>query len=166
MIPSHPIYILVVEDEPDVANAVAASLSEVENNFPIEVTNSAEEAADVVSEKSAAGGELGLVLCDHVLPGQQGVDFLVALQSDPSTRSARKVLLTGQAGLQATVQAVNEAGLHHYISKPWKKEELVGVTKRLLTDFVIETRDDLVPFFASLDGERLADAMRRRGQGD
>jgi response regulator RpfG family c-di-GMP phosphodiesterase len=162
----HPIYILVVEDEPDVANAVAASLASVEDNFPIEIANSAEEAADVVKEKSDAGAELGLVLCDHVLPGKQGVDFLVSLQADAATRRARKVLLTGQAGLQATVQAVNEAGLDHYISKPWKNDELVAVTRRLLTDYVIETRDDLIPFFHSLESERLAEAMRLRGQGD
>lgn len=158
--------ILLVEDEPEVANAIAAALASIEAHFPLEIANSAEEAADLVEELQARGQHLGLVLCDHVLPGRQGVEFLVDLQHRPSTAAARKVLLTGQAGLQATVHAVNEAGLNHYIAKPWNNRELVAVCKQQLTDYVIEKEENLLPYLPLLDTERLAEAMRQRQPGD
>jgi response regulator RpfG family c-di-GMP phosphodiesterase len=107
-------------------------------------------------------GDLGLVVCDHILPGEDGVSFLVELQQDPATAKARKVLLTAHAGLQATVEAVNLGGLNHYIAKPWQAEELVGVARRQLTDFVIETQTDLVRFLSVLEADRIGAQMRER----
>lgn len=158
--------ILLVEDEPEVAHAIAAALASLEKHFPLEIANSAEEAADLVEELATRSQPLGLVLCDHVLPGRQGVEFLVDLQRRPSTLATRKVLLTGQAGLQATVQAVNEAGLHHYIAKPWDNRELIAVCKHQLTEYVIETEENLLPFLPLLDTELLAEAMRRNRPGE
>jgi CheY-like chemotaxis protein len=159
-------YILVVEDEPEVAAAIASALAPLEEHFVVEVANSAEDAAAVVAEAKAAGRRPGLVLCDHVLPGKQGVDFLIELQADPSTSAARKVLLTGQAGLQSTIQAVNNARLDHYIAKPWSDSELVDVSRRLLTDHVIATEENLLPFMNALDAGRIAEAIRRGNQGE
>ena len=85
----------------------------------------AEDAADAraaVAQCLSAGEQLALVLCDHMLPGESGVDFLVALDAEERTRPARKVLVTGQAGLDDTVKAVNQADLDYYIAKPWTKE--------------------------------------------
>jgi response regulator RpfG family c-di-GMP phosphodiesterase len=155
-----------VEDEPEVANAIAAALASLENHFPLEIANSAEEAATLVDELEARAQPLGLVLCDHVLPGRQGVEFLVSLQDHPATASTRKVLLTGQAGLQATIQAVNQAGLHHYIAKPWNNRELVAVCKHQLTEYVIEKEENLMPYLPLLDTELLAEAMRQRQPGE
>jgi two-component system chemotaxis response regulator CheY len=161
-----PLFILVVEDEPEVADAIASALAPLENHFPVEVAHSAEEAASLVEQALADGRTLGLVLCDHVLPGRQGVDFLVDLQKNSATASAKKVLLTGQAGLQPTIQAINEAGLDHYIAKPWQDGQLVETSRRLLTDFVIESGEDLLPFLSSLDPLRLTEEIRRRNAGD
>lgn len=159
-------YILVVEDEPEVAAAIASALEPLENHFVVEVASSAEDAAAVVEDAKAKGRRPGLVLCDHVLPGRQGVEFLIDLQRDPATASARKVLLTGQAGLQSTIQAVNNAGLDHYIAKPWDDSELVAVSRRLLTDHVLATEEDPVRFMNGLDACRIAEAVRRGNQGE
>ncbi len=51
------------------------------------------------------------------------MDFLVELNGDPATRPIRKVLITGQAGLEDTIRAVNEADLDHYIAKPWTRRQ-------------------------------------------
>ena len=44
-----------------------------------------------------------------------------------------KVLLTGQAGLDAVSYAINNAGLHKYIEKPWDKYDLLLTVENLLT---------------------------------
>lgn len=155
------IYILCVEDEPEVLNAVVKDLASIETTFPVETARSAEEARMVVNRLLAKGQRIGLILCDHVMPGDDGVDFLVELQKRSDTRAIRKVLLTGQAGLEPTVKAVNEADLKHYIAKPWKKEELLEVVKQQLTDFVIEAEKNLMPYLGVLDPMKIAEAIRR-----
>lgn len=160
----HHIYIFVVEDEPEVLDAIVRDLEEFEDTFPIEMADSAEEARELISTLVDDGHKIGLILCDHVLPGQNGVELLVEMQNAPSTERTRKVLITGQAGLDETVRAVNEADLSHYIAKPWEKIELVGTTRKLLTDFVLEQTENPMKFMSVLDSERIADSIRK-GRG-
>jgi len=158
------IYILVVEDEPEVLDAIVRDISVFEDKFPIEMADTAEEAKELMTELVDAGGEIGLILCDHVLPGQNGVELLVDMQKDPGTKKTKKVLITGQAGLDETVRAVNEADLKHYIAKPWKKEELLDIAKKLLTDYVLDNGDNPIAYMQVLDSERIADEIRK-GKG-
>lgn len=155
------IYIFVVEDEPEVLDAIVRDLEEFEEMFPIEISDTAEEARELITSVIEAGQKIGLILCDHVLPGQNGVELLVEMQNDPETKSTRKVLITGQAGLDETVRAVNEADLKHYIAKPWDKDELVKITRNLLTDFVIDHTDNPMEYMSVLDSERIADFIRK-----
>ena len=156
------IVILVLEDEPEVRTAVLGDLRPFEGHFRIEAAGDAEEAAEVVAECLSEGDGLGLILCDHLLPGLRGTDFLVQLNRRPETAEARKVLLTGQAGHEDTIRAVNEADLDHYLAKPWDPAELQAVVRTLLTDFVVARGGDLLEYVSVLEGDRLLEAFRRR----
>jgi len=154
------IYILVVEDELEVMDALVADLESFEKLFPVETANTAEEAEEVIQQILDEGNFLGLILCDHVLPGKKGVDLLVELQQEQNTNSIKKVLVTGQAGLEETVEAVNKANLSHYIAKPWTKEELHQVVVKQLTGFVIDNKLNPLPYMSMLDAERLSARLR------
>ena len=156
----HEIYILIVEDELEGMDASVNDLSEFEDHFPIETANTAEEAQSVVDQIYHANNEVGLILCDHVLPGKNGVDFLIELQSHDLARNSKKVLVTGQAGLEDTIQAINKARLDHYIAKPWTKEQLDSVVKEQLTNYVIDRKYNPMEFMAILDSVKLAESMR------
>lgn len=158
------IYILVVEDEPEVLDAIVRDITEFEAAFPVEMADTAEEARELIKEILDEGHKIGLILCDHVLPGQNGVELLVEMQKAPETKITRKVLITGQAGLDETVRAVNDADLKHYIAKPWKKEELVEISRKLLTDYVLENEENPMAYMQVLDSERIADEIRK-GKG-
>jgi len=159
----HKIYILVVEDEPEVLDSIVRDITMFESFFPIEMADTAEEARELIQEIIDEDDEIGLILCDHVLPGDNGVELLVEMQNNPETLKTRKVLITGQAGLQETVRAVNEADLKHYIAKPWQKEELLNIVTELLTDYVIENTENPLSYMQVLDGERIADHIRKSG---
>lgn len=156
----HQIYILVVEDELEVMDALVSDLETFEKAFPIETANTSEEAKKVIELISNAGNEIGLILCDHVLPGENGVDLLIELQSSEALSLTRKVLVTGQAGLEDTIQAINKANLDHYIAKPWSKDELEKTVIDQLTNFVIEKKYNPLKYMANLDSIKLAEAMR------
>lgn len=157
------IYILCVDDEPEVLEAVERDLAVLEDVFPLETSASASEAREALDRIQGAGGEVGVVFCDHVMPKETGVELLQWMKQQETWAKSRTSLLTGQAGLDATVTAINEAGLDHYVAKPWSRDELVGVAKKLLTDYVIETEKDPLPYLSSLDAARLAEVMRSKG---
>ena len=154
------IYILVIEDELEVMDALVNDLEQFEENFPVETANNAEEAQKVADHIFESGSEIGLILCDHVLPGKNGVDFMVDLQQHTQFQQTRKVLVTGQAGLEDTVHAINQAKLDYYIAKPWTKDMLTEVVVDQLTDYVIDKKYNPMEYMAVLDSVRLSDALR------
>lgn len=157
------IYILCVEDEPEVLDVIVRDLAELEAVFPIEMAINAEEANTIIQEIKQRGDKIGLVVCDHVMPGQKGVDLMIEMQKDPFTQRTRKLLLTGQAGLDATIEAINKAKLNRYISKPWDPTALLNIARDELTTFVIDQEKNLLPYMAVLDIERIQDAIRTKG---
>ena len=157
------ITILTVEDEPEVRDALRRDLSPFADAFRLEFAGDADEGREVIAECSDEGEPVALVLCDHLLPGTRGTDFLIELHKNPATAAMRKVLVTGQAGHDDTIRAINEADLQHYISKPWDPADLETVVRDELTDWVLANEDDLLRYVAVLDGPRILDAASRRG---
>lgn len=158
--------LLCVDDEPVVLDAVVRDLAPFEDAFRIETALSAADARDIVAGLADRDQQLALVLCDHLMPGVTGTDFLIALNADPATKPARKLLLTAQAGHEDTIRALNQGGLDHYIAKPWQPDALRSVIRDQLTDYVIERRLDPMPYLSILDTGRLAEALRQRNPGD
>lgn len=156
------ILILCVEDEPELRDAVVRDLEAFASHFRIECAEDVEDARTVMEECRQAGDSVGLILCDHLLPGTRGVDFLAELSKERPDDPVRKVLLTGQAGHEDTIRAINQAHLDYYISKPWTLEELHQVVRDQLTEFLLAGTHDLLPYVAILDGPKLLDAVSRR----
>ena len=155
--------ILIVEDEPEVRDALIRDVAPFESQFVIEAAEDVTDAHAALTSLEAAGQSVALVLCDHLLPGVHGVDFLVELNEDSKTSRARKVLVTGQAGLEDTIRAVNEADLDHYIAKPWDDRDLQDIVSEQLTEYVARWVDNLLPYVPILDGPKLMAIIAARG---
>lgn len=155
--------ILVIEDEDDVRDALLRDLELFAEFARIEAAASVDDAREAVAEIDGDRDLLGLVLADHRLPGESGVDYLVDLEANRSGPRARKVLVTGQANQGDTIRAVNDAGLDHYVAKPWDVATLHDVVRNELTEFVLASDLDLLPFVRHLDSPRLLEAYAKRG---
>lgn len=151
--------ILIVEDEPEVRDALEADLEPFQGVCRIEAADSVDDAWAAVDEIDDDGDVLALVLSDHRLPGKSGVDFLVEMMEDGRTIDTRKVLVTGQADQDDTIRALNDAGLDHYFSKPWKADQLVDEVREQLTDYVLSMGIDPLPHMRVLDAVRVMDAL-------
>ena len=158
--------VIVLEDEAQVRDAVVRDLGSFLRLVRIDEADTVDDAHAVMAEAAAHGDHVGLVVADHRLPGRDGVDFLVELQSDPATAIIRKVLLTGQADHQDTIRAINDAGLDWYVAKPWDPAELQAVVVRQLTDYLIDSDLDPLPYASELDTPRLMAAYARRGPAE
>lgn len=160
------IYILIVEDELEVMEALIQDVEKFEKVFPVEAANNTLEAEEVINSILEQGNKVGLILCDHILPGKNGIDLLIELNEDPKTSSIKKVLVTGQARQEDTIIAINKADLDHYIEKPWIQEEVEKVVINELTNFVIENEADLLPYMQLLDIEKISNHLRNNTMTD
>ncbi|EHA1079840.1 response regulator [Photobacterium damselae] len=151
--------ILCVDDEREVLDSVCHDLSVLEEYFVIEAAESVAEARDVLADAITDEIPLALILCDHIMPNETGIDFLIELKQQQETALSRKVLLTGQAGLDETVQAVNNASLDYFIAKPWSGEALKQIVTDQLTTYIIENESDLMPWARILDTARIMQAI-------
>lgn len=157
------IWILCVDDEPDVLRAVENEIEPLEDYFPIESAQSVEEAWKVINRINDQGDRIGLILCDQIMEGKNGVELLVEMQSVEKLKRTRKVLLTGQAGLEATIRAINESRLDHYLPKPWATKEVFEVAQEQLTEFIIRTGTDPKPYLSALLPRLLAESIHKLG---
>ncbi|MCZ4371995.1 response regulator [Vibrio diazotrophicus] len=154
--------ILCVDDEREVLDSVMQDIDCFEEHFIVEAAQSVSEAKSVIEDYREQEVALALILCDHIMPEQTGISFLIELNDEPDTAKTRKVLLTGQAGLNDTVEAVNHASLDFFIAKPWMGEQLRQVVKEQLTYYVIENEKDLMPWVRVLDTEKILNAIAEK----
>jgi len=86
--------------------------------------------------------EIGVVMSDQRMPGEQGVQFL--------ERSRRlqpriiRILATAFADLDAAIAAVNAGAIYKYITKPWEVANLEATLKRGLEFFLLQIERDLL----------------------
>ncbi|MBR6798386.1 MAG: response regulator [Opitutales bacterium] len=154
------ITILCVDDQAEVLDAVVRDLRPLQKFFRVEEAGSAEEAKKIIDETVRAGDYVGLVISDHVMPGETGVELLGAIFRDDRLADTKKILLTGQANHADTIRAINEARIDNYFEKPWKPEDLVATTKKLLTRFILKKGIDYKDYMPILDQSTLLENLR------
>jgi two-component system chemotaxis response regulator CheY len=141
-------YILCVDDEQAVLNQLSALLGRrLGEEYRIECAESADEALSLIAELHDGGDQVQLVICDQVMPGTKGDRLLETIHT--RWPEIMKILLTGEAGLDSAIYAINHAGLHRYIEKPWHPEDLLLAVQNLLTQYRL--RRDMTAYHARLE---------------
>ncbi len=115
--------IICVDDETTVLKSLKAELKDaLGNSYRIEIAEGGEDALELVAELIADGEEIPLIISDYVMPDMKGDELLRRVHEiSPKTL---KVMLTGQATIEAVGSAIKYAKLYRYIGKPWQTEDL------------------------------------------
>jgi len=115
--------ILLVDDEPYVLVSMKRSLEE--DGHVVLTAPGAAEGLRLLEEN-----EVALVISDWKMPAMDGVAFLqkVAVRS-PDTLT---IMLTANAQLEGSIEAINRAGVFKFILKPWKPADLRQTVMRTL----------------------------------
>ncbi len=155
--------IICVDDQRDVLAAVQKDLAIFDEIADLTECESAPEAEEIVEEMYGEEKPLALLICDHIMPGENGIDFLARLKSDQRFETLHTILLTGLATHTDTIEAINRAHIDHYIEKPWKAENLQQKVRVLLTRYVLENGMDYMDYQQHLDQPTLLREMHKRG---
>jgi thioredoxin reductase (NADPH) len=129
--------LLTVDDDPEVLRAIERDLRrKYAGEYRVLRAESGAAAMEIVRELKLRNNPVALFLVDQRMPGLSGVEFLeqaIALFPD-----AKRVLLTAYADTDAAISAINEAGINHYLLKPWDppEENLYPVLDDLLEDWL------------------------------
>ncbi|NJN86141.1 MAG: response regulator [Leptolyngbyaceae cyanobacterium SL_7_1] len=115
--------ILCVDDELILLESLRDELREAfGQEYVIEIADSGKNALELIEELVTEGHEIPLVICDYIMPDIKGDELLKQIHHIlPDTF---KVMLTGQATIEAVANAVKYARLYRYIAKPWQQEDL------------------------------------------
>lgn len=129
--------ILCVDDEEGVLHALEQQLTtRFGNECDIACAQSGDDALELIDELERDGERLAIVIADQIMPGMKGVELLEAIHKrSPETA---KILLTGQAGLDAVIAAINSADLDFYAAKPWDNASLSLAVENLLRSYRLE----------------------------
>ncbi len=152
--------ILCIEDQREVLAALRKDLEEFLSHCAVIECESADEASEVLEKLDLKDREPGVLICDHVMPGENGIEFLIKIHQDKRFPHSRKILLTGLATHEDTIRAINNAHIDHYIEKPWERETLNRMVRELLTLFVLDSGRDYQPYLPVLDQETLYSRLR------
>ncbi len=106
--------ILLVDDDP---NVLAGYRRQLRKSFQLETAGSGQEALEVL----ARNGPFAVVISDMRMPGMNGIELLseVRRQSPETVR----MMLTGNADLQTSVDAVNQGHIFRFLTKPCSPED-------------------------------------------
>ncbi|HIF9114508.1 TPA: response regulator [Photobacterium damselae] len=143
--------IICVDDQREVLSAVLKDLAPLNDFFNVEDCESADEALELMDDLDAEGEFIALVISDHVMPRKTGVELLTEISQDARFVHTKKVLLTGQATHQDTIEAINLARIESYFEKPWKAEQLLTSARTLITEYIFDMGLDYQPWNEILD---------------
>jgi len=126
--------VLCVDDEPIILQSLRIELrNALSGQCTIETAESGEEALEIFTEFRQDGRQLAILVSDQNMPGMKGHEVLSRVKAlSPETFT---ILLTGFSDLEGVKQAVNNADLYRYITKPWKKEEFIFTIREALRSF-------------------------------
>lgn len=128
--------ILIVEDEPAIAELVAVNLRH-NGLAPVwaEDGESAQREIDTVLPDA--------ILLDWMLPGQTGLALARRWRADPRTRAIPILMLTARGDEPDKIAGL-DAGADDYITKPFSTQELLARIRAVLRRRTPEKADDTV----------------------
>ncbi len=126
--------ILYVDDEEKSLKAFARAF---EDQFWIFTAANAQDGFKLLEQHQ---DEIGLLMTDQRMPGEQGV-WLLEKCRQLRPRIIR-IMATAFADFDAVIAAVNSGAIYKYVSKPWDPPQLEMTLKRGLDFFMVQRERD------------------------
>ena len=117
-------HILVVEDDPDIAELLRHYLERASHE--VEVVTQGSDALPRVRERQP-----DLVILDRMLPGLDGLEICRLLRAQPATADMPVMMVTARAEESDRIVGL-ELGADDYITKPFSAKEVVARVNALL----------------------------------
>ncbi len=142
--------ILIVDDDRLVLKALARSLG---SEYDVLLSRDGASALMLLQEQTVA-----VIVSDQRMPEMTGVELLK--QARRIQPRAKRILITGYSDREATIAAINEGQIFHYIQKPWEPEELKQVIRQAVERAELERENERLKQALAAANQRLAEENR------
>ncbi len=116
--------ILIVEDEPSIAELIAINLSHA--GYEVERAMQTDLALAMMKDQLPH-----LIILDWMLPGKSGVQFAKELRSNERTKALPILMLTAKSEESDKVLGL-DSGADDYVTKPFSPKELIARVRAIL----------------------------------
>ena len=116
--------ILIVEDEPSIAELIAINLSHA--GYEVERAMQTDLALAMMKDQLPH-----LIILDWMLPGKSGVQFAKELRSNDRTKALPILMLTAKSEESDKVLGL-DSGADDYVTKPFSPKELIARVRAIL----------------------------------
>lgn len=117
--------VLVIEDDPDIAEAMLDVL--MEDGYQVAHASNGREALDLLQSER----EPALILLDLMMPDMDGAQFRIAQLRDPRLAQIPVVVLSADRRLAEKARAL---GIDKFVAKPLGPEQLLTIVKNSADD--------------------------------
>jgi DNA-binding NarL/FixJ family response regulator len=114
--------VLIIDDEPPLLDAMRQGLS---HEFDVDAASTAEEGTLL-----AATRRYDVIVSDQLLPGEQGLEFLMRMAS--LHPGARRIMLTGYINPDLISRSIASAQLSACLLKPISIAELMKAIRKVI----------------------------------
>lgn len=144
--------ILVVDDE---VRSVEALTRVLEDDFDVLSATSA-AAAEALLEKEW----VQVILCDQRMPETTGVEFLSRVRQQ--WPEVIRMILSGYTDSEDIIEAINEAGIYQFISKPWTPSDLLLKLHNAVDLFRLQRENEQLSIELKLKPATLSDSLQEK----
>ncbi len=116
--------ILVVEDEDDLRRMLIYVLGTIGD------VTAAGDGLEALS-RMQSGFLPDVIVTDLMMPKMDGLQLAAKLKGDPILSRIPLVMLTAKTGAKDMIAGIN-AGARHYVTKPFKTDELIAKVRKAL----------------------------------
>lgn len=117
--------------------------------------------AEALAILDARAGEIGVLITDQRMPGQQGVELLKRARED--WPDIVRILTTAYSDLEDAIAAVNRGEILRYVTKPWDIQALRVELLHAMDFFVLRRERDILLSEKLSVRQRMLQSDRLRG---
>jgi DNA-binding response OmpR family regulator len=116
--------ILIVEDDQDLLRMMQRMLGAIAD---VVTATDGEHALKVL----ATGAPPDLLITDWMMPRKDGLTLVKEMKQDEQLKRIPVVILTAKTGPRDVIAGIN-SGARHYLTKPFKPDDLISKVKKVL----------------------------------
>jgi len=123
--------LLIVDDQKEILNSLKRIF---QREYEVHTALNGKLALQIMENHA-----ISVILSDQRMPEMDGVTFLKeALKIQPDTI---RIMITGYADIEASINAVNEAKIYQYVSKPFEPDDLKLVVKNAIEKYSLTIKN-------------------------
>ena len=120
-------YIMIIDDSATVRLSVEYSVKEL--GYPVKMAENGIDALEKIDDIRKEGSDIALCIVDINMPRMNGISFVKELRK---TDRFTPILMLTTESEESKIQEGREAGASAWIVKPFRPDELINITRKLI----------------------------------